>query len=142
MMDGYGRMAKILKSLGHPIRLQMIEILGEEGEACVCHLEHLLGLRQAYISQQLAKLREAGVVNYRRDGLNIYYFLRGEKPLMCVKVLKELAIDISGSGEVLKFERSQKKTRGSCPCPRCQAKPSSYSTLLAILKERIMGTGR
>jgi DNA-binding transcriptional ArsR family regulator len=141
-MDGYNRMAEILKPLGHPIRLQIIEILGEEGEACVCHLEHLLGLRQAYVSQQLSKLREAGVVETRRDGLNIYYFIRGEKPLMCVKFLKEMAIDISGSGEVLKFERIQRKVRGSCSCPRCRAKPSSYSTFLTTLKERIIGTGR
>ena len=141
-MDGYHRMAKILKPLGHPIRLQIIEILGEEGEACVCHLEHLLGLRQAYISQQLAKLREAGVVETRKDGLNIYYFLRGEKPLICVRFLKEMAIDISGGGEVLKFERSKKKARGSCPCPRCQVKSSSHSTFLATLRERFMGAGR
>jgi DNA-binding transcriptional ArsR family regulator len=141
-MDGYSRMAEILRLLGHPIRLQIIEILDDEGEACVSHVEHLLGLRQAYISQQLAKLRNAGVVETRRDGLNIYYFLRGEKPMMCVKFLKEMAVDISGGGEVLKFERNHMRTQRSCPCPKCRAKPSSYSTFLTTLKERIIGTGR
>jgi DNA-binding transcriptional ArsR family regulator len=141
-MDGYNRMAEILKSLGHPIRLRIIEILGEEGEACVCHLEHVLGLRQAYISQQLARLREIGVVENRRNGLNIFYSLKGEKPLLCVVNLKEMAVDISRSGDVLKFGRVRKKTRGSCPCPICSEKRSSYSTFLTALKERIIGSGR
>ncbi len=141
-MDGYNRMADILKSLGHPIRLQMIEILGEEGEACVCHLEHVLGLRQAYISQQLARLRETGIVDSRRDGLNIFYFLRGEKPLSCVNNLKEMTVDVSRSGEVLKFDIRRKRTRGSCPCPSCREKQPSYATFLTTLKERIIGTGR
>jgi DNA-binding transcriptional ArsR family regulator len=141
-MDGYNRTAEILKSLGHPIRLQIIEILSEEGEVCVCHLEHLLGLRQAYISQQLSQLREAGLVENRREGLNIFYSLKSEKTPSCLRNLKEMAEDIPRKGEVLKFDRSWKKTRGSCPCPRCQEKPSGHTTFLATLKERIIGTGR
>ena len=64
--------AHLLKTLSHPTRLAVLEIL-RDGEQCVCHMEAMLGLRQASISQQLMVLREAGLVGVRRDGLNVYY---------------------------------------------------------------------
>lgn len=64
--------AQIFKVLTHPARLAILEIL-RDGEHCVCHMESHLGYRQAYISQQLSVLREAGVIQDRRDGWNIYY---------------------------------------------------------------------
>ena len=54
-MDGYEQTAEMMKALSHPTRLQILEVLSEEGESCVCHLENRLGQRQAYISQQLAR---------------------------------------------------------------------------------------
>ena len=66
------RTADFFKALMHPVRLRILAIL-RNGEECVCHMEAALGLRQAYISQHLTVLREAGVVSVRRDGWNIYY---------------------------------------------------------------------
>ena len=43
------------------------------GEECVCHIQSVLGKRQAYVSQQLMLLRDAGLVVDRREGLNVYY---------------------------------------------------------------------
>ena len=74
-MDGHTYTAKMLKALAHPVRLRILEALSTDVQACVCHLESLLQLRQAYISQQLATLREAGLVQDRREGLNVYYSL-------------------------------------------------------------------
>src|SRR5512136_187980 len=71
-MAAYDRQAEILKALAHPIRLQILDIL-RDGEQCVCHLEAVLGLRQAYISQQLMLLRRTGLVADRKDGLRVYY---------------------------------------------------------------------
>jgi ArsR family transcriptional regulator len=64
--------AQFFKTLSHPARLAILAIL-RNGEECVCHIEAYLGLRQAYISQQLAVLRESGLVQDRRDGWNIFY---------------------------------------------------------------------
>lgn len=64
--------AQFFKVLAHPARLAILAIL-RDGEECVCHMEAYLGLRQAYISQQLAVLRESGLVQDRRDGWNIFY---------------------------------------------------------------------
>jgi DNA-binding transcriptional ArsR family regulator len=63
---------QFFKVLAHPARISIINIL-RDGEHCVCHMEVYLGLRQAFISQQLAVLREAGIIVDRRDGWNIFY---------------------------------------------------------------------
>ncbi len=71
-MDAYQTQAQFFKILTHPTRLAILDVL-RDGEQCVCHLEAVLALRQAYISQHLMVLRESGLVADRRDGWNIYY---------------------------------------------------------------------
>ena len=73
-MNNYDRIASQLKIMGHPVRLQILDIL-RCGETCVCHIEHALDKRQAYISQQLMTLRDAELVASRKDGLQVYYRL-------------------------------------------------------------------
>lgn len=102
--------ANIFKALMHPARLTILETL-RDGEQCVCHLEAVLGCRQAYISQHLMVLREAGLVEDRRDGARIYY--RVVKPE--VFDLVEAANNLSG-GEALRMHAT--KIEG-CPCPKC-----------------------
>lgn len=70
----YTQQAQLLKAMAHPTRLEILDIL-RRGEECVCHMEAALGKRQSYISQQLMTLRDAGLVDSRRDGLNVFYFL-------------------------------------------------------------------
>ena len=71
-MDDYLQLAQLMKTLAHPARLAILDLL-RDGEVCVCHLEAALHQRQAYISQQLALLRDAGLVEDRREGWRIYY---------------------------------------------------------------------
>lgn len=52
--------ADLFRLLGQPVRLRILLAIGT-GEACVCHLEAHLGLRQALISQYLMVLRDAGL---------------------------------------------------------------------------------
>ncbi len=106
----YKAQAKLLKVLTHPARLAILNIL-REGEHCVCHMEAHLGLRQAYISQQLTVLREAGLIQDRRDGWNVYY--RVTQPQI-FDVL--LAVEkITGPAEIALAEHSTV----SCSCPKC-----------------------
>ncbi|MGC9467683.1 MAG: ArsR/SmtB family transcription factor [Anaerolineae bacterium] len=65
-------LAPFFKALAHPKRLAILQVL-RDGEHCVCEIEAALDLRQAYVSQQLTVLREAGLVCYRKDGWNVYY---------------------------------------------------------------------
>ncbi len=68
-------LADLLKAMAHPARLQILVML-RQGEICVCHIENALGKRQPYISQQLMVLRDAGAVDSRKDGLQVYYRIR------------------------------------------------------------------
>lgn len=66
------------KAMAHPVRLQILDMLRQR-EICVCHLEAVLKKRQAYISQQLMVLREAGLVDTRKDGLRVFYRLADDQ---------------------------------------------------------------
>ncbi len=66
--------ARLLALLAHPIRLQIVDLL-RHGEMCVCDIQAALNQRQAYVSQHLMALREAGMVTCRKDGLRVYYQL-------------------------------------------------------------------
>jgi len=73
-MNEFKEKAQLFRILSHPTRLQILDIL-RGGEECVCHMQSLLGKRQAYVSQQLIVLRDAGMVTDRKEGLNVYYGL-------------------------------------------------------------------
>ncbi len=66
------RAAETIKLLGHAERLKIVEVL-EGGETTVSELQERLQLRQAQVSQHLAKLRGRGIVASRRDGVNMHY---------------------------------------------------------------------
>ena len=70
----YAIEAELLNALAHPIRLQILDLL-RQGELCVCDLQLTLQRRQAYVSQHLMALREAGIVTCRKEGLRVYYRL-------------------------------------------------------------------
>jgi len=110
-MDSYETQSELLKALSHPTRLAILDIL-RDGEQCVCHMEATLSLRQAYISQQLIILKEAGLVKPRRDGLNLYY--RVTKPEI-FNVLETLS---SVTGVAPKLPK-HKHASTDCPCPKC-----------------------
>jgi len=107
----YTSTVRIFKALAHPARLRILEALKQE-EACVCHLEALLGLRQAYISQQLAVLREAGLVRDRQEGLYVFYRLADERVPALLALARGEAPDDSRQLLVHPLPH--------CPCPKCQ----------------------
>jgi DNA-binding transcriptional ArsR family regulator len=107
----YQQIGALLEALGSPVRIQILLAIGA-GEACVCHLESLLGLRQAYISQQLMDLREKGIVTSRREGKFIYHRL--EKPE--ILDLVRLAAHVAGVAEA----ELALHAHPGCECPHCQ----------------------
>ena len=108
-MDTYEIQSNLLKALSHSTRLAILDIL-REGEQCVCHMEATLNLRQAYISQQLMILKQAGLLESRRDGLNLFYRL--VKP----EVLTVLDALSAATGVAPKLPIHK---HGDCPCPKC-----------------------
>jgi DNA-binding transcriptional ArsR family regulator len=73
-MAEYQEHAQLFQNLSHPVRIQILDIL-RGGEECVCHIQSVLGKRQAYVSQQLMVLRDAGLVADRKEGLYVFYRL-------------------------------------------------------------------
>ncbi len=74
LRDKAGTASALLKALGHPNRLLLLCLLVEQ-ERSVGELETLMGLRQANVSQQLAKLRAEGLVGARRNGKTVHYYI-------------------------------------------------------------------
>lgn len=64
--------AEILKVLGHPIRLKIVAGLCTH-ECNVKHIWECLGLPQATVSQHLALLKNKGIIEGKRDGVEVHY---------------------------------------------------------------------
>jgi len=65
------------KLLGEPMRLRILMAL-REGEKCVQDLVNETGAGQANVSKHLSLLMNDGVVNRRKEGLHVYYFIEDE----------------------------------------------------------------
>jgi ArsR family transcriptional regulator len=64
--------ADFLRTLAHPLRLQVVEFL-KNGEKNVSSIIRALGIPQSSLSRHLTVLREAGVLKSRQEGTIIYY---------------------------------------------------------------------
>lgn len=66
-----------LKALAHPARWTIMELIhGGGGEICVCEFQEHLDLSQPTVSHHLKTLREAGLIESRREGTWVYHTLR------------------------------------------------------------------
>lgn len=63
------------KALSDPTRLQIILLIAQHKELCVCELTAALALSQPKISRHLALLKSAGLLNTRKQGKWVYYSL-------------------------------------------------------------------
>lgn len=116
------RIAAILAKIGKPALVQILLILAQ-GESCVCHLEAVLGGRQARISQHLMDLRKAGLVKTRRNGRNIYYRLVNEDVILVIEAASQfLDIDIE------KLRSEYVKPFPNCKCSECFVPPENSET--------------
>lgn len=130
-MNDYAMQTQFYKVLMHPTRLAILDIL-RDGEQCVCHMEAVLGLRQAHISQHLMVLRDAGLVVDRRDGWNIFYQVK--KPDIYQ------VIDAMNAFNGLENARQEAGGRSTgeqdCPCPKCSAHGTSPQSITLELAKK------
>ena len=81
------RAAEVLKTVAHPVRLRIVELL-ESGEKSVNELKGLLGVTQPLTSQHLSQMRMRGVLGSRRDGSQVYYSIANPdvvKVIHCIR---------------------------------------------------------
>ncbi|MFD1130611.1 ArsR/SmtB family transcription factor [Paenibacillus provencensis] len=79
--------AEMLKTIGHPERLCIVKRLAQQGSFNVAALQDCMGLPQSTVSTHLQKLRAAGIVESRRQGLEVTYSLKNEQTEQIVKLL-------------------------------------------------------
>jgi ArsR family transcriptional regulator len=71
------RLADLFKAIGHPVRLQIVDLLSRYGgQACVCDIEGQFDLSQPTVSHHLKILRTAGLIDCEKRGVWYYYFVR------------------------------------------------------------------
>ena len=103
-----------LTAIASAQRIAILLAIGT-GEACVCHLEAALGLRQAYISQHLMALRKADILQDRREGRYIFYRLKDASLLDLITASARL----SGLSAESVFALINTRINPSCECPQC-----------------------
>jgi ArsR family transcriptional regulator len=85
--DKIERAAEVLKTVAHPVRLRIVELL-ESGERSVNELKELLGVTQPLTSQHLSHMRMRGVLGSRREGALVYYSIANPdvvKVIHCIR---------------------------------------------------------
>lgn len=87
--------ARVLRCIGHPVRLRIIELLDNGGERTVTEIQDAVGLEQATTSQHLNLMRDKGILTARRDGVNVFYDIRDEKVVRVIDCLR--ACDVTTS---------------------------------------------
>lgn len=107
-MNDYRDFANLFRLMAHPVRLQILDLLRRDAE-CVCHLSTVLGKPQPYVSQQLAVLRNAGLIVDQKDGNNVFYQLAD------ARAMRQVAAAF-GAGEA-----AVHTCTAGCPCPKCGA---------------------
>lgn len=110
--------ANLFQNLASPARVSILLAIGH-GESCVCHLEAILGWRQAYLSQHLMALRKAEILKDRKVGRFVYYSLQEPSILSLIQG----AAILSGV-EPWEVERMTTPDPGlNCECPVCLPNP-------------------
>ncbi|MTI49736.1 ArsR/SmtB family transcription factor [Sporosalibacterium faouarense] len=70
--------AELLKAIAHPIRLCIVRGLMQEEGRNVTNIQTCLSIPQSTVSQHLAKLKSAGIVEGRRSGTEVNYYVINE----------------------------------------------------------------
>lgn len=86
----YNDITQVLKAIAHPTRIQIIEILKEETELCVCHLYEKLDLEQSNVSQHLKLLKSQNILSSRKIGLKVMYKIEMKEAINIINETQSL----------------------------------------------------
>ena len=87
-MNTDGASIHILKTLGHPLRLKIVAGLVKQPK-CVRDIWGCLGLPQAVISQHLAMLKDCGIIEGKRRGVEMHYTVVSPLARIIINFLEE-----------------------------------------------------
>jgi ArsR family transcriptional regulator len=122
---------KLFEALANEIRLRIMILLAHK-ELCVCHLEWALKMSQAKISRHLTVLKNAGLVNERRDGVWIFYSLGEPKNDLEKDIQKHLELYFVKNYAAIRQDLEQMK--------KCTARPlKKLNTIRNTSRMRLKG---
>ncbi|WP_397473651.1 ArsR/SmtB family transcription factor [Pusillimonas sp.] len=90
LQEGAAKAATMLRAVGNPHRLLLLCLLIEYEEMSVGALQEYVDLSQSALSQHLAKMREEGLVTYRREAQTLHYRIDNPDVAKLVATLKEI----------------------------------------------------
>lgn len=102
----YQLKADFFKTLGHPARIRILELLSQRDHA-VAEMLPQVGIEPAHLSQQLAVLRRANLVTSRKEGSTVYYSLTSPQVAELLAVARQILTGVlSGQAEILQDLRA------------------------------------
>lgn len=84
--------ADVCKALGHPLRIEVIDLL-QENELCFSDILEVTGGLKSNLSQHLSIMTKKGILKMRRDGQCNYYTLSTKKVAQACQLMREVLID-------------------------------------------------
>ena len=111
----YQAKAEFFKTLGHPARIRVLELLAER-ERAVGEMLPEVGVEATNLSQHLAVLRRAGLVSFRREGSAVYYSLTSPQVAELLAVARRILTEVlAGQVELLADLQTVPAIPGSSP---------------------------
>ena len=103
MPELYAVKAELFRTLGHPARIRVLELLAERDRP-VHELLAVIDIEPSNLSQQLAVLRRAGLVTQRRDGAEVVYAASAPAVAELLLVARRLLAGLLADRQSLKAE--------------------------------------
>ncbi|WP_328561659.1 metalloregulator ArsR/SmtB family transcription factor [Streptomyces coelicoflavus] len=111
----YQLKAEFFKTLGHPARIRVLELLSER-EHAVAEMLPEVGIEPAHLSQQLAVLRRSNLVVSRKEGSTVYYSLTSPQVAELLRVARGILSGVlAGQAELLADLRAGQAEPGQPP---------------------------
>ena len=90
LQESAGQAAALLQAVGNPNRLLVLCLLIAQGEMSVGALNEAVELSPSALSQHLARMREEGLVTYRREAQTLYYRIDNPTVAKLIATLKDI----------------------------------------------------
>jgi DNA-binding transcriptional ArsR family regulator len=71
----FEKQAEIARAIAHPLRVAILDFL-KDGDQCVCDIAECIGSERSNVSRHLAVMVNAGLLDYRKEGLKVIYSLK------------------------------------------------------------------
>ena len=95
--------AQLFRVLGHPVRIRILELLGD-GERTVGDLQAQLELDSSGTSQHLGALRQLGLLEARREGTSVYYRIKDPRVSQLLTVARQILTSALSDSQALLSE--------------------------------------